>query len=162
MGLPSTRNSWVGVLSKDKKFQRIFWPCLLRTTTTTKVRMLLRVILDIAPYFAIAALSLGILMAWILKAGPPAGNSPLSKVSAGFLVGLVATLFVAFLPVSVNSIIENSRIRQTIAMQQSLLAKAAAEQKLLEKNAAKLKLEIGELRAQKALYTATIETLAKK
>jgi cell division protein FtsB len=124
--------------------------------------MLLRVILDIAPYFAIAALSLGILAAWILKANVPAGNSPLSKVSASFLVGLVGVLFVAFLLVSVNGIIENSRIRQTIAMQQGLLAKAAAEKKTLERSTAKLKGEIGELRAQKALYTATLETLAKK
>lgn len=124
--------------------------------------MFLRVILDIAPYFAIAALCLGILAAWILKANAPAGKSPLSNVSAGFLVGLVAVLFVAFLLVSANSIIENSRIQQTIAMQQGLLAKAAAEKKTLEKNVAQLKRETGELRAQKALYTATLETLAKK
>jgi hypothetical protein len=122
----------------------------------------LRVILDIAPYFAIAALSLGILAVWILKAGAPTGKSFLSKVSPGFLVGLVVTLFIAFLLASLNSIIENSRIRQTIAIQQELLMKEAAEKKALEKNAAKLKGEIGELRAQKALYTATLETLAKK
>ena len=130
--------------------------------TTTKAHMILRVILDIAPYFAIAALSLGILAAWILKAGAPAGKSFLSKVSPGFLIGLVVTLFAAFLLASLNSIIENSRIRQIISMQQGLLMKEAAEKKALEKNAAKLKGEIGELRAQKALYTATLETLAKK
>lgn len=124
--------------------------------------MFLRVILDIVPYFAIAALSLGILLAWILRASAPTGANPLSKVSAGFLTGLIVTLFVAFLLVSANSIIENSRIRQTIAMQQGLLTKAAAEKKSLEKNAAKLKGEVGELRAQKALYTVTLETLAKK
>jgi septal ring factor EnvC (AmiA/AmiB activator) len=122
----------------------------------------LRVILDIAPYFAIAALSLGILIAWILRASAPAGADPLAKVSPGFLVGLVATLFVAFLLVSASSIIENSRIRQTIAMQQGLLTKAAAQKKSLEKNAAAQKREIGELRAQKALYTVTLETLSKK
>jgi hypothetical protein len=124
--------------------------------------MFLRVILDITPYFAIAALCLGILAAWILKANAPVGTSPLSKVSAGFLIGLVSALFVSFLLVSVNSIIENSRIRQTIATQQGLLVKAAAEKKLLENNTTLLKREIGELRAQKALYTATLETLAKK
>ncbi len=124
--------------------------------------MFLRVILDIAPYFAIAALCLGVLAAWILKANAPAGTSPLSKMSAGFLVGLIGALFAAFLLASVNSIIENSRIRKTIEMQQGLLAKAAAEKKLLERNAALQKREIGELRAQKALYTVTLETLAKK
>lgn len=124
--------------------------------------MTLRVILDVIPYFAIAALCLGILAAWILRAGAPDGKGFLPKVSAGFLVGLVAALFLAFLLVSVNSIIENSRIRQTIISQQGLLAKAAAEKKALEKAAVKLKGEIGELRAQKALYAATIETIAKK
>ena len=152
------KNEFTRARSNSCKFER----ALAGQETTTKVRMFLRVILDIAPYFAIAALSLGILAAWILKANAPAGNSPLSKMSAGFLVGLVATLFIAFLLVSVNSIIENSRIRQTIAIQQGLLAKAAAEKNVLEKNTTKLKGEIGELRAQKALYTVTLETLAKK
>lgn len=124
--------------------------------------MLIRVILDMIPYFAIAALSLGILAAWILKAGAPAGKSPLSSVSAEFLIGLVTTLFIAFLLVAANSIIENSRIQQTIVTQQGLLAKTEAQKKALEKNAAKLKGEIGELRAQKALYTVTLETLTKK
>jgi cell division protein FtsB len=124
--------------------------------------MLLRVILDIVPYFAIAALCLGVIISWILKANAPTGETFLSKVSGRFLVWLAVLFFVSFLLVSVNSIIENSRIQRTIEMQQGLLAKSAAEKKALEKNAAKLKNEIGELRAQKALYTATIETLAKK
>ena len=124
--------------------------------------MLLRAILDIIPYFTIAAICLGILIAWILRANAPAGKSMLSQVSAGFLVGLVVALSIAFLLVSANTIVENSRIRQTIAVQQGLLAKMAAEKKALEKNAAQLKREMDELRAQKALYAATIETIAKK
>jgi hypothetical protein len=63
---------------------------------------------------------------------------------------------------SVSSIIENSRIRRTIAMQKGIMAKMALAGVVMEKDAARLKREIGELRAQKALYTATIETLAKK
>ena len=142
--------------------------------------MPLRVILDIAPYFAIAALCLGTLIAWILRSdayrrslqkeiarlNPTVDNSINKKsppeASAGFLVGLAAMLFIAFLLVSANTIIENGRMQQAMFRQQSLLAKTAAEKKSMEKNAARLKGEIGELRAQKALYTATIETLAKK
>jgi cell division protein FtsB len=86
----------------------------------------------------------------------------LSKVRSGFQLGLLITLFLAFLLVSTNSIVENIRLRRTIAMQQGLLASSAARNKLLEKNVTLLKRELAELRAQKALYTATIETLAKK
>ena len=86
----------------------------------------------------------------------------MSKVSSGFQVGLLITLFLAFLLVSTNSIVENIRLRRTIAMQQGLLASSAARNKLLEKSTTLLKRELAELRAQKALYTATLETLAKK
>ncbi len=86
----------------------------------------------------------------------------MSKVRSGFQLGLLITLFLAFLLVSTNSIVENIRLRRTIAMQQGLLASSAARNKLLEKNVTLLKRELAELRAQKALYTATIETLAKK
>jgi predicted nucleic acid-binding Zn-ribbon protein len=75
---------------------------------------------------------------------------------------LVILVFVTFLLVSANSVVENIRLRHTIAKQQELLAKAAAEKKAIENSSAKLKNEMSELRAQKALYTATIETLAKK
>jgi len=142
--------------------------------------MPLRVILEIAPYFAIAALCLGILIVWILRSDAyrrslqaeiarshltiddSTKKSSPSKVSAEFLIGLAAILFVAFMLISANTIIENSRMRQVVFRQQSLLAKTTAEKKAMEKNAAQLKSEIGELRAQKALYTATIETIAKK
>jgi len=142
--------------------------------------MLLRAILEITPYFAIAALCLGILIAWILRSDAyrrslrkeiarsnltvdnSINKKSLPEVSAGFLIGLAAILFIAFLLVSANTIIENGRMQQAIFRQQSLLAKTVAEKKAMEKNATRLKDEIGELRAQKALYTATIETLAKK
>jgi hypothetical protein len=124
--------------------------------------MLLRVILDIVPYFAIAAICLGILAAWILRANVPSEKGILSQVSPRFLVGLAILLFITFLLASVSSIIENSRIRRTIAMQKGIMAKMALAGVVMEKDAARLKREIGELRAQKALYTATIETLAKK
>jgi len=124
--------------------------------------MLLRIILDIAPYFAIAAICLGILAAWILRANAPSGKGTLSQLSPRFLVGLAILLFITFLLASVSSIIENSQIRQTIAMQKGVIAKMALAEVAMEKDAAQLKRQIGELRAQKALYTATIETLAKK
>ena len=82
----------------------------------------------------------------------------MSKVSSGFQVGLLVTLFLAFLLVSTNSIVENIRLRRTIVMQQRLLASSAARNKLLEKSATLLKRELAELRAQKALYTCLLYT----
>jgi succinate-acetate transporter protein len=124
--------------------------------------MLTNVILEVLPYFAIAALCLGILMAWILRSNANRQSPQKQEVSAGFLIGLVVILFIAFLLVSQNTIVENSRMRQVILRQQGLLAKIAAENKAMEKDAVRLKGQIGELAAQKALYTATLETLVKK
>lgn len=86
----------------------------------------------------------------------------MSKLSPGFQVTLLITIVLAFLLVSAKSIVENIRLRRTITMQQGLLVQSADQKKLLEKTAILLKREIAELRAQKALYTAALETLAKK
>lgn len=124
--------------------------------------MLLRVILDVIPYFAIAAISLGITAAWVLRAKSPAGEGILSQVSPRFLAGLSVMVFAVFLLASLHTIIENSRIRRTIAAQKDAITKMALAAAAMEKDAVRMKREIGELRAQKALYTATLETLAKR
>lgn len=79
-----------------------------------------------------------------------------------FIVILVIALFFALILVSAITIIDNGRMRQALFRQQKLLAKVTAEKRSMEKDAARLKSESDELRAQKALYIATIETLVKK
>lgn len=74
----------------------------------------------------------------------------------------IPAIFFVLLLVLAGSIVEISRLRLELAGQKQAAEKAAAEHRSRDRNVASLSNEIGQLRAQKALYTATIETLAKK
>lgn len=126
----------------------------------------IRVIIEFAPYFAIAALAIAVITIWIFKADAcrrSSKNSSYPKfVSAEFLVFLLIILFGTFLLIATKTIAEGVRAREEIRSQQALLKDSMAKKSGLEKEAAKLKGQVRELEAQKALYTATIETLSKK
>jgi hypothetical protein len=141
--------------------------------------MLPHILAEIAPYLAIVAICFWAAISWILRADSyrkylekqtsPANpdikegvitNKP--QVSAVFLISLISILFTALALVCANTITENAQLRQALLLQKSLLAKALADKKTMEKDDIKLKNKIGELQAQKALYTVTIETILKK
>lgn len=136
--------------------------------------------IELIPYFAIAALCLGMIAAWILVADadrrriqkelealnpgkkPTNGKRLSDRVSANFLVALAASLFLAFAAVSANTIIENGRLRHAVRFRDEAIAKKALETRASEKESRELKAKIEEMGAEKALYRATIETLMKK
>ena len=142
--------------------------------------MKLAMMLEVIPYLVIALICLGMLIDWMrksiacqkalkgqiersgLKLDPETEKHAPSQVSPVFISAVVAVLFAAFLFVAARTVIENSRLRHEIALQRKLLVDMIAEKRSFNRDTAKLKSEIGELRAQKALYTATLETLAKK
>jgi predicted nucleic acid-binding Zn-ribbon protein len=78
------------------------------------------------------------------------------------LTRIILALSVVLMLISAGAMVENVRLRHVISRQQSLIAQAAAEKEAAEKSFEGMKNELSELRAQKALYTATIETIAKK
>ena len=96
------------------------------------------------------------------------GQAPL-KTRPVFLVLLVIAIFAAALFMIASITIENGRVRLSIsekekeaAVLQVDLDKAAAEKMALEKSASQLEKRVGDLSAQKELFTAVLESLTKK
>lgn len=73
-----------------------------------------------------------------------------------------AAAFFVMIFVAAGAIVDNGRLRVELAEKKRLLENAAASRRSRDRETAALQNEIGQLRAQKALYTATIETLARK
>lgn len=96
------------------------------------------------------------------------GQSPL-KTRPIFLVMLVVAIFAAALFMIASIATENDKIKIDIsekekeaAVLQVDLDKAAAEKTTLEHNASQLEKRVGDLSAQKELFTAVLESLTKK
>jgi predicted nucleic acid-binding Zn-ribbon protein len=83
------------------------------------------------------------------------------KTSIIALVAAAALCF-AMLLVIASLTVETSRLRLELVERKRELDKTAASHRSSDREAVELRSEIGRLRAQKALYTATIETLSKK
>jgi|GEM_PF-5647979 hypothetical protein len=79
---------------------------------------------------------------------------------AAFIIAIL--LFFVSLAVLAYSMIEIGRLRIKLADKEKLLTSINADRKYQDREVVAMKNEIGQLRAQKALYTATIETLSKK
>jgi hypothetical protein len=142
--------------------------------------MTIRAIIELLPYFAIAAICLGLIAAWVLRmdayrkstqkelyrlmSGSKSGSYGgfFGKIRGPFIVALIACLFLAFFAVSAATIVENGRMRQVIKAQEDAMLENWKENRAAEKESRRLKAKMEELEAQKALYTATIETLMKK
>ena len=99
----------------------------------------------------------------IVQGAPPLKTRPV------FLILLVVAIFMAALFMVAGISIENRKIRIGIsekekeaAVLQVDLDKAAAEKAALEHNASQLEKRVGDLSAQKELFTAVLESLTKK
>ena len=98
-----------------------------------------------------------------------AQGAPPLKTRPIFLVLLVVAIFAAALFMIASIAAENDRVRMGIsekekeaAILQVDLDKAAAEKVALENSASQLEKRVGDLSAQKALFTAVLESLTKK
>jgi len=96
------------------------------------------------------------------------GTPPL-KTRPVFLISLVIAIFAAALFMVASMVTENNRMKIGIsekekeaAVLQVDLDKAAAEKVALEHNASQLEKRVGDLSAQKELFTAVLESLTKK
>lgn len=96
------------------------------------------------------------------------GIPPL-RVRAIFLALLLGAIFIAVVSLFSTMAIEDEKIRQiakqkeeSIASLQTTLEKINSEKNSLNKAMADLQQKVGELTSQKDLYTAVLESLAKK
>jgi len=91
------------------------------------------------------------------------------KARASFLVALIITIFIATLYFVSNTVMEGEKIQNAISKKERLLAslkkdldKMNTENSELNKSVTDLQKKVGELTAQKDLFTAVVESLAKK
>jgi hypothetical protein len=96
------------------------------------------------------------------------GSSPL-KTRPVFLIALVVAVFAAVIFMVAGISIENERVKIGISQKEKEAAvlqvgldKIAAEKTELEHNASQLEKRVSDLSAQKELFTAVLESLAKK
>jgi len=99
----------------------------------------------------------------LVQGAPPLKTRPV------FLVSLVIAIFAAALFMVASMVTENDRMKIGIsekekeaAVLQVNLDKAAAEKTALEHNASQLEKRVGDLSAQKELFTAVLESLTRK
>ena len=97
-----------------------------------------------------------------------AGTPPF-RTRAVFLIMLVAAMFLFTSIMVINAVVENEKTRQGMLKKEKELAliktdleKLAGEKEALTKNSASLEKKVGDLAAQKELFTSVIETLTKK
>lgn len=98
-----------------------------------------------------------------------AQGAPPLKTRPAFLIALLVAIFAAALFMIANIATENDRVRMDISEKEKEAAtlqvdldKAAAEKEALEKSASQLEKRVGDLSAQKELFTAVLESLTKK
>ena len=96
------------------------------------------------------------------------GAAPL-RARAPFLVLLIVTIFGITTYLVANSVTENQKMRDGIikkeselSLAQANLSKTAAEKETIAKNSEQLEKKVGDLMAQKRLFTGVIESLTKK
>ena len=98
-----------------------------------------------------------------------AGGAPPLKTRPVFMVLLVIAIFAAALFMIASMATENDRIKIGISEKEKEAAtlqvdldKVAAEKTALENSASQLEKRVGDLSAQKELFTAVLESLTKK
>lgn len=96
-------------------------------------------------------------------------GAPPLRTRAIFLILLVLAIFTAIFYMVINTMIENGNIRrgvlrkeQEVSSLRADLSKVTGEKKALSETSAQLEKKVGDLAAQKELFTSVIETLTKK
>ena len=96
-------------------------------------------------------------------------GAPPLHARAIFVILLVVSIFVVVLNTVISIAIDNSEMQlaalrkvQQVSTLKGQLQKSASEKAAVSDNASKLEKKVGDLNAQKELYTAVIETLTKK